>query len=99
MPLIKYTIPPTTPGASTVIGLSPKLPATLYVYTTGAANYDVQVSLDDPMVTTPANMRWMTGDVPAGQTGSYAGRLNTPCNAIRLNVNSNAAAIEVRLLQ
>ncbi len=99
MPLNIFTIPPSTPGASKVVGLSPKLPATLYVYTQGAANYDVQVSLDDPMLTTAANMRWMTGDVPAGQTGSYAGRLNTPCNALRINVNSNAAAVEVRVLQ
>lgn len=100
MPLNKYIIPPSTPGFSTVIGLVPSKSATLYVYTAGAASYDVQVSLDDPMTTTPANMRWITSpDIPAGQIGSYTGRINTPCNALRLSVASNAAALEVRALQ
>ena len=100
MPLNKFTIPPTTPGASAAAGLDPRKPATLYIYTSGAANYDVQCTLDDPMTTTPANMRWVTSpEVPPGQTGSYAVALKTPMYAVRLNVNSNAAAIEFRLLQ
>ncbi len=100
MALNKFIIPPTTPGFSTVVGMNPRAVGTLYVYTTGAASYDVQVTLDDPMITTPANARWITApDIPAGQTGSFTGRINTPCNGLRLSVGSNAAAIEVRVLQ
>ncbi len=100
MPLNKMIIPPTTPGASAVVGLDPRKNTTVYVYTTGAASYDVQASLDDPMTTTPANMRWITApDIPPSQTGSYSGKITTPANALRLNIASNAAAIEFRVLQ
>jgi hypothetical protein len=100
MPLNKMIIPPSTPGASAAVGLDPRKGATIYVYTTGAASYDVQATLDDPMTTAPANIRWVTSvDVPAGQIGSYSGKITTPCNALRLNVASNAAALEVRVLQ
>jgi hypothetical protein len=100
MPLSKMILPPSSTGPSTLVGLDPRKPATVYVYTSGAASYDVQASLDDPMVTTPANMRWITApDIPPSQTGSYSGKLTTPCNALRLNVASNAAALEFRVLQ
>jgi hypothetical protein len=100
MPVNKMIIPPSTPGASTVVGLDPRKGATIYVYTTAAASYDVQATLDDPMTTAPGSVRWTTSvDVPAGQVGSYTGRITTPCNALRLNVASNAAALEVRVLQ
>jgi hypothetical protein len=100
MPLNKMILPPSSTGPSTVIGLDPRKGATIYVYTTAAASYDVQATLDDPMTTAPANVRWTTAvDVPAGQVGSYSGKITTPCNALRLNVASNAAALEVRVLQ
>jgi len=100
MALNSFVIPPTTPGGSKTVGMNPKLPGTLYVYTTGAANYDVQCTLDDPMTTPAANVRWVTSpEVPPGQTGSYAVALKTPMFGIRIYVNSNAAAIEVRVLQ
>ena len=100
MPLNKYNIPATTPGASTTIGLDPRKPATLYIYTTGAANYDVQCTLDEVMTTAPGSVRWVTSpEVPPGQTGSYAQALKSPMNGIRVFVNSNAAIIEVRVLQ
>lgn len=100
MPVNKMIIPPTTPGATAVVGLDPRKPATVYVFTSGAASYDVQASLDEPMTTPPGSMRWITApDIPPGQTGSYSGKIVTPCNAIRLNVASNAAAVEFRVLQ
>jgi len=100
MPLIKQVLPPSSTGPSTTIGLDPRKFATIYIYTSGAASYDVQASLDDPMTTTAANMRWITApDIPPSQTGSYSGKLVTPCNALRLNVASNAAALEFRVLQ
>jgi len=100
MPLNKMIIPATTPGATAIMGVNPSKFATVYVYTTGAASYDVQASLDDPMTTAPANMRWITApDIPPGQTGSYSGKIVTPCNALRLNISSNAAQIEFRMLQ
>ena len=100
MALNKMVLPPSSTGPSTVIGLVSSKPATIYVYTSGAASYDVQASLDDPMTTPAAQMRWITApDIPPGQTGSYTGKLVTPANALRLNVSSNAAALEIRVLQ
>lgn len=100
MPVNKMIIPPTTPGATVTVGLDPRRGATLYVYTAGAASYDVQATLDDPMTTPPGSIRWITApDIPPSQTGSYSGKIVTPCNALRLNVASNAAALEFRVLQ
>jgi len=100
MPLNKMIIPATTPGATAVVGTDPRKFTTVYIYTSGAASYDVQASLDDPMTTAPASMRWITApDIPPSQTGSYSGKIVTPCNALRLNIASNAAIIEFRVLQ
>jgi hypothetical protein len=100
---INKTLPPSSVGPSAPIGLDwMKRPfnVTVTIYTSGAASYDVQAALDDIMTTPPANVRWMTAaDVPAGQIGSYTGKITTPCTAIRLNVASNAAALELRVVQ
>jgi hypothetical protein len=99
MPVNKIIIPPTTPGfAGTQVGLDPRKPATVMVYTSGAASFGLEYTLDNLMID-PAP-RWLSHPgMPAGTSASGSALLSTPVSGVRLNVASNAAAVEFRVMQ
>jgi hypothetical protein len=97
---VKITIPPTTPGTSAPVALdwrNPDFSATVQVFTSGAASFGLEYTLDD--IQTVSSPRWMSHPgMPAGTSASGSALLTTPCCAVRLNVASNAAAVEFRVL-
>jgi hypothetical protein len=99
---INRTLPPSSTGPSAPIGLDwMKRPfdVTVSVYTTGACSLGMEATTDDIMIN-PAGARWQpTAEIPTGTTASKVVNLTTPYTAIRLNVASNAAALEWRVLQ
>jgi hypothetical protein len=98
MALSKIVIPPTTPGTSgTMVALNPTKPATVMVYTSGATSFGLEYTLDNPQ-TDPAP-RWLVHPSMTGQSASGSALLTTPVQAVRLNIASNAAAVEFRVLQ
>lgn len=98
MAVNKIVIPPTTPGTSAVVGLDPKKPATVMVYTSGAMSVGLEYTLDNLMID-PAP-RWLVHPgMPAGTSASGSALLTTPVSGVRLNVASNAAAVEFRVMQ
>ena len=103
MNLISRTLPPSSTGPSAAIGLDwMRVPfaATVSVYTTGACSLGMEFTLDDLMTTPPGNVRWQpSAEIPTGTTASKTVQLLTPYTGIRLNVASNAAAIEWRVAQ
>jgi hypothetical protein len=96
----KIIIPPTTPGASAPVALDWRktdFGATVQVYTSGAASFGLEYTLDD--IQTVSNPRWMFHPgMPSGTSASGSALLTTPCCAVRLNIASNAAAVEFRVL-
>jgi hypothetical protein len=100
---ISRTLPPSSTGPSAPIGLDwIKRPfnATVSVYTTGACSLGMEFTMDDLMTNSPTNVRWQPStEIPTGTTASKVVNLITPYTGIRLNVASNAAAIEWRVIQ
>lgn len=99
---ISRILPPSSTGPSAPIGLDwAKRPfgATVSVYTTGACSLSMEFTTDDIMIN-PAGARWQPSpEIPVGTTASKTVNLTTPYTAIRLNVASNAAPLEWRVLQ
>jgi hypothetical protein len=96
----KIIIPPSTPGTSAPVALdwrNPDFGATVQVYTSGAASFGLEYTLDDIM--TVSSPRWLQHPgMPAGTSASGSALLSQPVCAVRLNVASNAAAVEFRVL-
>jgi hypothetical protein len=94
------TISKTNTGRSTIIAsdsFQTPFNVGLIVTVTGTATYNIEISMDDPMLATPTVWAAPTGF--SGLTASANGSITVPHHALSINITSGTGTVTAYIVQ
>jgi hypothetical protein len=94
------TISKTGTGRSSVVGpdsFQNPFNLGLIITVTGTATFNIELSMDDPMTSTPST--WIAATSFSGLTASAVGSITIPCHALSINVTSGTGTVVAQIVQ
>ncbi len=94
------TISKTGTGRSAIVGpdsFQNPFNIGLLITVTGTATFSIELSMDDPMTSTPSTWAAATGF--SALTASTIGSITIPCHALSINVTSGTGTVTALIVQ